>query len=420
MSILCLAVLGIYSGSNLGSGGHAIFRSTVVYTYAFSLIFIGIIQLVTTRYLADRFYEKKTDTTLSTFLTCTILVLAGGTLFSTLWYSFFEISFLHKLFGIIFFLVVNMIWLCMIFISAIKDYLSIVYAFAAGSLLSIFAALKLGPSLGTEGYLLGYLLGQALILFWILARLMVEFPSAKLWDRDFTSHFRKFWDLMLIGFVFNLAIWADKFVFWIAPDARLIIPWFKTHDLYEGPVFLSYLTIVPTLALFLLKMETRFYEHYKSYYGKIIGKKSMATILQEKDLMIGVLKESMREVLIIQGGITFLCLVFTPGLAKMANLVPLQIPLLRITLIGAFLQVLLSINIIILFYFDQRRCVLAVTMLFLASNAGFSFLSTRLGIQFYGYGYTYACLISLLLAFYLLNTKVRDLEYITFSEQPVL
>lgn len=225
---------------------------------------------------------------------------------------------------------------------------------------------------------------------------------------------------MCIGFIFNLAIWADKIVFWLAPDSRLIVPWFRTNDLYEGPVFFSYLAIVPTLALFLLKIETVFYEHYLSYYGKIIGKRDMTSILEEKGLMVSALKESLREVLIIQGAVTFLCLFFAPTLVKMARLTTLQVPLLRIALIGSFLQVLLTLNVIILFYFDLRRTVLAVTSVFLVTNAGFSFITTCLGFQYYGYGFTYACLVSLILSFCLLHLKMRDLEYITFAGQPVL
>ena len=136
--------------------------------------------------------------------------------------------------------------------------------------------------------------------------------------------------------------------------------------------------------------------------------------------MIRALKESLREVLIIQGATTLLCLFFAPELVKMAKMTPLQVPVFRIALIGSFLQVLLALNIIILFYFDLRKTVLAVTMVFIVSNAGLSYITTLLGVQFYGYGFTYACLVSLLFSFYLLNGKVRDLEYITFAGQPVL
>lgn len=418
MSILTLALLGIYRGPRLHAS-QELFRATVIYAYAFSLIFVGIVQLVATRYLADRYYEKDTRATLPAFSTCAILVLGPGAISSSLCFSLFQVSILHKLCAVILFLVVSMIWLNMIFLSAIKDYASIVIAFSLGSAISVFAAVFLGRFMDTEGYLLGYIIGQSVIMFWLLARLLAEFPAAGIWDPNLKSNFIKYWDLMLIGFMYNLAIWIDKFVFWIAGDSRVIVPWYKTHDLYDAPVFWAYLTVMPTLALFLVKIETRFYEHYQRYFAKIIGKQDLAGILSEKEQMTVGLKDNLREIMILQGTITVACIVYAPDLVKMANLVPLQIPLFRVCLIGAFLNVLLSVGIIVLFYFDSRRSVLCVVALFLALNAGFSFLTTRLGIQFYGYGYAYACLISLMLAFYLLHVKLENLEYFTFARQRI-
>jgi len=419
ISIICLAVLGVYRGSGLGNMDHVLFRSTVIYAYAFSLILVGIVQLVSTRYLADRYYEDKASTTLSAFLTCTLLLLSTGSVLSIACYTFFHISLLHKLCAVLLFLVVSMIWLSMIFLSAIKDYNTIVYAFFGGCLLSIIAAVELGKYMQVEGYLIGYLLGQSLILFWIMARLLIEFPTSKLWDWNMIGYFKKFWDLALIGFFYNFGIWIDKFIFWMAPDGRTIVPFFRTHDLYEGPIFFSYLTIIPTLALFLLKIETTFYEHYRSYYSKVTGKMGLNSILEEKKLMVMALKENLREVLIFQGTITLLCIVFTPGLIKMAKLIPLQIPLFRICLVGSFLNVLLSINIIILFYFDLRKQVLAIVSCFLILNGSLSFFTLKLGFKFYGYGYCYATMLSLMLAYYLLNKSINDLEYLTFAKQPV-
>lgn len=419
ISIICLGFLGIYRGSGLGAIEHEIFRSTVVYSYAFSLVLVGIIQLATTRYLADLFYDHDVSKILSTLFTCLLLLFVAGAVFAGSGYVFFELSLFHKLCGVVLFLVISAVWICIIFLSAIKDYKSIIFAFASGSLVSVLAAIQLGGLMGTEGYLLGYLLGQALVMFWLIAKMLVEFPAVGLWNRELILFYRKFWDLMLIGFIFNLAIWVDKFIFWMAPDARVIVPHFRTHDLYEGPIFFSCITIIPTLALFLLKIETGFALHYQRYYGKIVGKMSLKSILAEKELLIGSIKESMREVFIIQGFVTTLCLFFTPQLTVVAKLIPLQIPIFRVALVGSFLQALLSVNIIILFYFDLRKCVLAVSALFLAANSIFSLITIRMGVQYYGYGFTYACLISLLLAFFLLNAKVRDLEYVTFAGQPV-
>jgi uncharacterized membrane protein len=419
MSILCLAILGIFRGGE-NALAHELFRSTVVYTYAGSLIFSGILQLVCTRYLADQLYEQKIDHVLSTFYTCTVFILVIGSLFSGIVLYYFEISILHKFMGILLFLVINMIWLSMIFLSAVKDYHSVVFSFAIGAIISIVLVFQLGPMMGVEGDILGYLIGQAITLFWLITRLLAEFPASEFWDKGLLIYFKKYWDLACIGFCFNMGIWVDKFVFWSAPDSNVIVPYFRTHALYDSPLFFSYLTIVPTLAMFMLKIETSFYDHYRKYYSKVIGKKNMANILEEKNMMVATLKESIREIFIIQGSVTTMCIVFTPEIIHALGFSELQASIFQVTLIGAFLNILLVINVIILFYFDQRKSVLMVTMVFLICNSSFSYLTTIWGIQYYGYGYTYCCLCSLLTAFHQLNVNMNNLEYITFSSQPVV
>ncbi len=419
MSVLCLAVLGMYSYSGFSQLEQDVFRTTIIYVYAFTLIYVGFVQLVVTRYLADKFYLGEERITLTTYFTSSIIVLVAGTVISVGSIWFFELEPLYKGIAVQLFLIVAMIWLSMIFLSAIKDFRSIVRAFAVGTMLSIGGAIMLYPYMGLDGYLLGYTFGQAVIFFMLLARLLAEFPPGRIWDSEMLGYFIKYWDLALIGMLFNLAIWIDKILFWFAPDSRMIVPYLRTHDMYEGPIFFAYLTIVPTLAIFLIKTETRFYEHYHDYFAKIISKKELSSILKEKRGMVSMLKESLREILIVQGAITLLCLFMSSEFIAIVGLSPLQKPLLQIALVGAFLQVLLSVSVIILFYFDLRRRVLLVTLTFLCSNAGLTILSMKLGYAFYGYGYCYSCLVSLMAAFFMISKSVDDLEYITFSSQPV-
>ncbi|WP_432736730.1 exopolysaccharide Pel transporter PelG [Maridesulfovibrio sp. FT414] len=419
MSVLCLAVLGLYSYSGFSRHDQDIFRTTIVYVYAFTLIYVGYIQLVVTRYLADRFYLNDSKVTLTAFWTSAFLVLlAGGVIGGgAIW--FFELALTYKIIAVELFLIVAMIWLAMIFLSAVKDFHSIVQAFAIGTAVSVGGAFFFYPFMGLDGYLLGYTVGQALIFFWLLARLLAEFPPAKVWDPKMLTYFIKYWELALIGFFFNLAIWVDKILFWFAPDSRMVVPYLRTHDMYEGPIFFAYLTIVPSLAIFLVKIETRFYEHYHDYFAKIIAKKELASIIEEKKGMITMLKESLREILIVQGSLTLVCLLLAPDFIAVAGLSPLQKPLFQIALVGALMQVMLSVAVIILFYFDLRKEVLAVTLVFFLSNSGLTWLSIQLGFTFYGFGYCYSCLISLMFAYYLVSKSVENLEYITFSSQPL-
>jgi uncharacterized membrane protein len=419
LSITCLGVLTALSSTGGAEQDGEIFRTTVVYIFAFSLIFVGIFQLILTRFLADQLYLKDDRALLSAFVACAILVLLGGLLVGLAVFHRGPLPWTYKLLAIVLFDVVCLLWLTMIMLSAVKDYNNIVIGFAVGAILSVGGVWALEPLLGLHGRIMGYTLGLVVSVFWFLAIILSEFDQSATLKFTMVTYFKKYWDLALIGFVYNLAIWADKFVFWLAPSARVIVSPLTVHDFYEGPVFLSYLSIVPALAVFMVKIETGFYEHYRRYYQCITEKRPLATLLEEKQGMANMLKASIREMFIIQGGITTLCVIFAPEIINVGGLSPAQVPLLRISCIGSFLQALMSLTVTILFYFDLRQRVLSVAFCYLILNTGLTQLSLWLGFPFYGFGYAYACFFSLMLGFYLLVDTVQDLEFITFSRQPI-
>lgn len=419
LSITCLGVLTALSSTGGADLDGEIFRTTVVYVFAFSLIFVGFFQLVLTRFLADRLYLKDDQALLPAFAACAIMVLLGGLFVGFAVFSSGPLPWTYKALSMVLFNLVCLLWLTMIMLSAVKDYNNIVNGFAIGAILSVAGVWWLEPLFGLHGRIIGYTLGVAVSVFWFLAIIFSEYdPRAKL-SFEMASYLKKFWDLALIGAIFNLGIWADKFVFWLDTSSRTIVTPLTVHDFYEGPVFLSYLSIVPALAVFLVKVETGFYEHYRRYYQCVTDRCPLSSLLTQKAGMANMLKASIREMFIIQGGLTALCVVFAHNIIAACNLSPVQTPLLRISLIGSFLQALMSLTVTILFYFDMRRRVLCVVLCYCILNAGFSQLSLWLGFPFYGYGYTYACFFSLMLGFYLLVKTVQDLEFITFARQPI-
>jgi uncharacterized membrane protein len=57
---------------------------------------------------------------------------------------------------------------------------------------------------------------------------------------------------------------------------------------------------------------------------------------------------------------------------------------------------------------------------FLVTNGLFTYWSTQLNtVAFFGYGYLIAAFISLILSFYLLDYRVKRLEFFTFAPQPI-
>ena len=67
LSVLTLSLLGIITARFLPTEERNLFFATLTYAFAFSLITTGIIQMVTTRYLADKLYLKEMEAFSPTF-----------------------------------------------------------------------------------------------------------------------------------------------------------------------------------------------------------------------------------------------------------------------------------------------------------------------------------------------------------------
>ena len=95
----------------------------------------------------------------------------------------------------------------------------------------------------------------------------------------------------------------------------------------------------------------------------------------------------------------------------------LYLPLLYVDVVGVALQVVLLGILNILFYLDQRRAVVKLTLLLVLSNTAFTAISLGLGVAWFGYGFALAMLVTVLAGIWVLNRKLERLEYQTFMLQ---
>ena len=421
ITILVIGTLGfLQTGSAYPFTEIVIFRLTIIYVYAFSLIIVGIIQMPLTRYLADLLFARDTQMYLPTYIGALIVVglvqslIGGGAIL-----FFSDWPFVFALHAFILYLAVSFTWVAMIFITTVKDFFSISLSFLIGGLVSVGLGYFLGQSRSTEGYLIGYTAGQAFIFIFLTLRIAVEFPSRLALSFDFLRYLRLYPTLVLIGFLYNLAIWIDKFVFWFGPAGDNVDAFLYSCDLYDVPMFIAYLTIIPAMSLFLIRIETSFYQYYQNYYGAIVGKKSWRVICKQKQAMVDSIKLSIVRLLKIQGSISLLCILAVPHVIDFLPLNWLHLNILRVGILGAFLHVLFLVLSICLLYFEFRLETMWLTLAFLVLNGLGAYLTMSWGISFYGYGYFAAAFLVLLVGIFVLDYKIRNLEYITFVMQPV-
>ena len=421
ITILVLGILGILqSRASYPFDQIILFRLTIIYVYAFSLIVVGIVQMPLTRYLADLLFAKDIQMYLPTYIAALIAVGVVQTLIGVpAVFLFTDWSLAFALHALILYLAVSFTWIAMIFVSTVKDFFSISLAFVAGGVVSIAGGYYLSETRGAEGYMVGYTAGQVLIFLVLTLRLAVEFRSRLSISFDFLRYLKLYPTLTLIGFLYNLAIWIDKFVFWFSPVGEHVDAFLYSCNLYDVPMYLAYLTIVPAMSLFLIRIETSFYKFYKNFYGSIVGKKSLHVIRQQKDAMVDSIRLSIVRLLKIQGTISLFAILAVPYLIEAMRLSWLHLNILRVGILGAFLHALFLLLSICLLYFEFRLETMLLTLLFFVLNAAATVATVYLGLEFYGYGYMAASFLTLLAGVLVLDYKLKNLEYITFVTQPV-
>ena len=84
---------------------------------------------------------------------------------------------------------------------------------------------------------------------------------------------------------------------------------------------------------------------------------------------------------------------------------------------GVF-HVLALLSFVILLYFDFRGAVMLLSLLFLVSNALFSWYTVDKPYLF-GWGYLASTALTLVASVIVLRLRLANLEYVTFVQQPV-
>jgi uncharacterized membrane protein len=380
----------------------------------------GFIQLGFTRFIADSLFKKQDKQVLPNFNGMLLVVISASGAFGLLaiFLFFSGMSMTYRLLMLSGFVILCAIWVATIFLSGMKQYKEIVVLFAIGYSVTVFGALLL-RSKGMEGLLFGFVIGHFVLLFGMVTLTLRTFP---LQDATIAFDFMRpgamYISLVWAGFIYNLAVWADKLTFWFYPDtSQNIIGALRASLIYDFPIFLAYLAIIPGMAVFLVRIETDFVEYYEKFYDAVREGGSLDHIETMRDNMLFTVRQGLFEIVKIQAIAVLLVFVLGERLLGWLGISTLYLPLLYIDVVAAGLQVVLLGVLNVFFYLDKRRIVVFLCLLFLITNILLTFLSLYLGAYYYGYGFALSLLITVLTGMYLLSRKLDLLEYETFMLQ---
>jgi uncharacterized membrane protein len=420
LSIVGILVIGLLSSTAAGTSLLVSqFQVSVTYLMASSLVLTGVVQLGFTRFIADRLFEKQDNLVMPNFNgLMLVVILASGVLgLAVLLIWFPRQSDLYRVLMLSGFVIMCCIWVATIFLSGMKQYKQIVRMFGVGYAITVLSALVLRP-LGLEGLLLGFVIGHFVLLTGMITLTLRNYPSDHFVAFGFLRKGAMFPTLIWTGLFYNAGIWADKLLFWFDPvTGQDVIGPLRASLIYDVPVFLAYLAIIPGMAVFLVRIETDFVEYYEKFYGAVRDGGSLDHIEQMRDEMVFTIRQGVYEIMKIQTIAVLLAFVAGPSVLDWLGISRLYLPLLYVDVVAAGLQVVLLGILNIFFYLDKRITVTFLTALFLILNIGFSALTLKLGAPFFGYGFALALLATVVVALVMLEDKLKRLEYETFMLQ---
>jgi uncharacterized membrane protein len=418
ISIVAILFVGFLDVITVKLRGNII-QYQIVVTYAIalasSMVVTGFLQLAYTRYVADELYAGRDHEMLPSYFGVLIVSWISGFIFilPVALFVFPNQSNLFLIGAISTFLVLSGVWISNILAASLKYYKSVLGAFVLSYGVIIALSVYYGNSL--EGLVFIFFIGNSILLLILMSLIVKSYESSKLISFRFFNRKKFYWSLGFSGLFYNLGVWADKFVFWYHPlTGQLIMGKLRASIVYDLPVFLSYLSILPGMAIMFYRLEADFSEKYRLYFDAVTNGGRLDTIRKYRREMTQVVRLTIRDVIVVQSIINIILFVMADKIFKALNIPLLYIGLFHILTIGAQLQLCFLTILAILYYIDRRICAMWLSLTFLILNGGLTFVTIYLGPYSYGYGYAISLLIVFVMAMIMVRKKFLEFDYETF------
>ncbi len=396
-----------------------LFSTSITYVYAFSLILVGPLQLVLTRFAADQISVESEDEIFPSYVSALVATsLLAAIVAVVFFFRFVPGSLLYhaSMCGL-------MVYVACVFITAnylnvLRDYRAVVRSFFIGYVLSCGAAFLGAYYHSAEAAIAGFAAGHIVLFLLLFRNLAAEIGTRKRISWKVLGHFRLFPSLALCGLLYNLGIWIDKLLFWWFSQNNLEVSGLMmTAPAYDMAIYLSLLSIAPGMAVFFLKLETNFAERFSGFFSTIRNGGALDQIVEAREAIGVSLREGFERLFLVQGVVTALLVIFADRITPLLHIGSVQLGIFRITLFGAFLLVIFLSLLTILFYVDDRKGALLCTAIFVLANAGLSVASLLANEAWYGMGFVVASGLALVVAAFRVNHRIAELEYRVFAAQ---
>lgn len=398
--------------------------SMITYALLGSLTVTSFFSMLTTRYVADLLYMKKSDRVMGSFYGSLGLMLVIGGAGYGIFLFFSGICLVYQVLSWLLFMTLLVTWTEINYLTAIKDYRTILLAFAAAIAVAFvtgFLLLKFTWLDRAAVLLFSVWLGYGVMAVWYFNLLCRYFPESFGSSMSFLRWADEFPHLALVGAFTTFGLFGHLLIMWASPLGEQIQGLFYGAPAHDVSALVAFFSILITTVNFVTSVEVRFYPQYRNYFSLFNDGGCIGDIDEAEDNMLRVLKEELGYLAQKQLFATLLFIIL--GTLLLPRL-PLgfttdMLGLYRVLCVGYALYAIgNSIMLIQLYFADNKGAFMSALAFALAANL-FTLLAVRLGGVFYGFGLAAGGLLFCTVAYVRLNRYLQKLKYHILSEQPL-
>jgi uncharacterized membrane protein len=300
----------------------------------------------------------------------------------------------------------------MFFISALKEYLKITAAFFVGVLLG-----------GLTFYLL-YQFTDLNVLIAILISMIVVFTVINLLliylvltffnhtNRNyfaFLSYYKKYPYLFLSGLFYIVTLYIPNILYWIYSDIAIQVSIFRVAPSYDMALFLAILVNLSTPVIFVVKVETKFFEKYQKYVGSLING-TYGIIEKYRKIMLKTMDIELFYIYEVQLIITIILTCAGILILPMLGFGGMVLNYFLLLSIGVYCTYLMYFTVIFLYYFDDQFGSFITTFTFFVTTVLASIAALQLGVSYYPAALFVGGIVSWIVGFFRLRTFMKTIN----------
>jgi len=398
--------------------------SMITYALLASLTVTSFFTMITTRFTADMLYSEKKDAIMTSFYGSLGLMLVIGGIGYGIFLYFAGIPFAYQVLSLLLFLVLVVVWTETTYLTAIKDYRSILIAFAVSLLIAFATGFLLVTFTEMDNIIvlmIAVIIGYGVLAGWYFCLLYKYFPEGFGTSMNFLRWTEKYPALTWVGALITFGLFGHLIIMWTSPLGVQIQGLFYGAPQYDVPALIAFFSILITTVNFVTSVEVRFYPLYKNYFSLFNNEGNIGDIDTAEVNMIRILRDELSYlgqkqmfstiIFIVLGTILIpkLDIGFTAGMLGM----------FRVLCVGYALYTIANSMMLILLYFADNKGALWSAALFAVVTNVSTWILKYGNSSYYGFGLVIGGAVFCIAVYIRLNIYLKKLKYHVLSEQPV-